>query len=171
MVDKKKIEQLTKEFLLAIGENPERSGLEGTPKRVSEMCEELFSGMNNEPENLVTKFTAPSGENNIIEVDNIPVYSLCEHHLLPFFGSAKIRYIPRNGQVLGLSKFARIVDFFARKLQVQENLTFEIAEYLCKTLNPKGIEITLRCTHTCMTVRGVKASESITTTSIKRGEI
>ena len=171
MIDKNRIKELTRDFLIAIGDNPNRPGLQGTPERVADMCEEMFSGVNNEHENLITTFFEPNSEENVITISDIPVRSVCEHHLLPFFGNATIKYIPQNGKILGLSKFARIVDFFARKPQIQEKLTLEIADYLWKNLNPTGLEVTLDCTHTCMTVRGVKAADSSTKTTIKRGDI
>ena len=171
MVNKNKIKELTREFLIAIGENPDRLGLKNTPERVANMCNEMFSSLDGTDENLMTTFFEEKSEENTITVSNLPVFSVCEHHLLPFFGDATIKYIPRNGKILGLSKFARIVNFFARKLQIQENLTLEIVDYLWENLNPIGLEVTLDCVHTCMTVRGVKAMNSSTKTTIKRGEI
>lgn len=171
MLDKEKIKKLAHEFLIAIGENPERAGLKDTPERVANMCEEMFSGLNNPGNNLVTTFSEPNSSGNIVEINKIPVRSVCEHHLLPFFGFANIKYIPKNGKILGLSKFARIVDFLSRKPHVQENLTSEIADYLWKILSPIGMEVSLQCTHTCMTIRGVKAEDSITRTTAKRGDI
>ena len=170
-MNNEKIKNLTREFLIAIGENPDRDGLKDTPQRVATMCEEMFSGLNRPEDNLVTTFSEPHSSGNIVEINKIPVRSVCEHHLLPFFGFANIKYIPKNGKILGLSKFARIVDFLSRKLQVQENLTSEIADYLWEILNPLGIEVSLECTHTCMTVRGVKAESSTTKTTAKRGDI
>ncbi|MBR2734742.1 MAG: GTP cyclohydrolase I [Clostridia bacterium] len=171
MLDKEKIKKLTHEFLIAIGENPDREGLKNTPERVANMCGELFSGLDSPEDNLVATFSEPKSNGNIVEISKIPVRSICEHHLLPFFGFANIKYIPKNGKILGLSKFARIVDFLARKPQVQENLTSEIADYLWDLLSPVGVEVTLECTHTCMTVRGVKAENSATKTTAKRGDI
>ena len=171
MLDKEKIKNITREFLIAIGENPEREGLKDTPERVANMCEEMFLGLDCPKNNLVVTFSEPKSSGNIVEVNKIPVRSVCEHHLLPFFGFANIKYIPQNGKILGLSKFARIVDFMSRKPHVQENLTSEIADYLWEILSPIGIEVSLECTHTCMTVRGVKAENSTTKTTSKRGEI
>lgn len=171
MLDKEKIKKLTHEFLIAIGENPQREGLKDTPERVANMCAEMFSGLESPEENLVTTFSEPNSIGNVVEIGKIPVRSVCEHHLLPFFGFANIKYIPGNGTILGLSKFARIVDFLSRKPSVQENLTSEIADYLWKVLSPIGVEVSLECTHTCMTVRGVKAENSATKTTAKRGEI
>ena len=171
MLDKEKIKNLTREFLIAIGENPEREGLKNTPERVANMCEEIFSGLENPKDNLIATFSEPKSSGSIVEINKIPVRSVCEHHLLPFFGFADIKYIPKNGKILGLSKFARIVDFLARKPQVQENLTSEIADYLWKALSPVGLEVSLECAHTCMTIRGVKAENSTTKTTSKRGDI
>jgi len=170
MLDKEKIKKLTHEFLIAIGENPKREGLKDTPERVANMCEEIFSGLESPEENLITTFSEPKSSGNTVEILKIPVRSVCEHHLLPFFGFANIKYIPKNGKILGLSKFARIVDFLSRKPQVQENLTSEIADYLWKVLSPTYVEVSLECTHTCMTVRGVKTEDSITKTTAKRGD-
>ncbi len=170
MLDKEKIRKLTYEFLVAVGENPEREGLKGTPERIANMCEEMFSALNHFEDNLVTTFAEPNSSGTIVEISEIPVRSICEHHLLPFFGFANIKYIPKNGKILGLSKFARIVDFFSRKPQVQENLTSEIADYLWKILSPVGLEVSLECTHTCMNIRGVKTENSSMKTTAKRGD-
>lgn len=171
MLDKEKIKNLTREFLIAIGENPDRDGLRDTPERVANMCAEIFSGLSRPEDNLVTTFHEPKSNGNLVEVTKIPVRSVCEHHLLPFFGFASIKYIPKGGKILGLSKFARIVDFLSRKPQVQEALTSEIADYLWETLSPIGLEVSLECTHTCMTIRGIKAEDSSTKTTATRGEI
>ncbi len=171
MVDKNKIEKLTYEFLIAIGESPEREGLKDTPKRVAKACEELFGGLDNKEPNLIKEFYEPKVYNEIVEVNDIPVFSVCEHHIMPFFGKASIKYKPKNKCVLGLSKFARIVDHFSKKPQIQEKLTAEIADYIWENLSPFGVEVTLECTHTCMTGRGVKSRESTTRTTIKRGDI
>lgn len=170
MINKDKIKELAREFLIAIGEEPEREGLKNTPIRVAEMCEELFSNQISE-EHLATTFCEPESDGNIVEINNIPVRSICEHHLLPFFGYANIKYIPKDGKILGLSKFSRIVDYFSKKPQVQENLTSEVAEYLWTVLSPEGLEVTLECTHTCMTIRGVKSINSTTKTTRKIGDI
>ncbi|MDO4200105.1 MAG: GTP cyclohydrolase I [Clostridia bacterium] len=171
MLDKEKIKKLTHEFLVAIGENPEREGLKNTPERVANMCEEMFSGLGCAEDNLITTFSEPNSSGNTVEITKIPLRSICEHHLLPFFGFANIKYIPKNGKILGLSKFARIVDFLAKKPHVQENLTSEITDYLWEVLEPIGVEVSLECTHTCMTIRGVKAENSTTKTTVKRGDI
>ncbi len=164
MIDKDKIQHLTYELLKALGENPEREGLKETPKRVANMYAEICSGLENSPENLIKFFDETSHTSDLIEVNNIPVNSICEHHLLPFVGTASIKYIPRNGVILGLSKFARVVDYFSKKPQVQERLTYEIAEFLFSKLNAQGVKVTLECTHTCMTIRGAKANGSTTKT-------
>lgn len=171
MINKEKIKNLTREFLIAIGENPDRDGLKDTPQRVADMCEEMFLGLSLPKDNLVTTFSEPRSNGNIVEINNLPVRSVCEHHLLPFFGFANIKYVPKNGKILGLSKFSRIVDFLSRRPHVQENLTSEIADYLWEILEPISVEVTLECTHTCMTVRGVKTESSMTKTTAKRGDI
>lgn len=165
MIDKNKIQSLTYELLKAIGENPEREGLKETPQRIAQMYEEICSGLHNSPDNLIKLFTETSNISGLIEIRDIPVYSICEHHLLPFMGTANIKYIPKNGVILGISKFARIVNHFARKPQVQERLTSEIAEFLFSKLDAKGVEVTIECTHMCMVMRGAKAMGSTTKTT------
>lgn len=171
MTDKNKIQSLTYELLKAIGENPEREGLKDTPRRIAEMCEEIFSGVNTNPENFVKLFKEDSQTSDIVEINDIPVYSVCEHHLLPFFGKANIKYIPKDGNIMGISKFPRIVNCFAAKPQVQERLTREIAEFLFNKLNPQGIKVTLECSHMCMIMRGIKAQGSMTKTTSVFGNI
>lgn len=169
MINKEKIEKLTYELLLALGEDPARSGLAETPKRVAGMYCELCSGLDEDPKKFVKLFKSDSMDDDIIEITDIPVCSLCEHHLLPFKGKAHIKYIPKNGVIMGISKFARIVQCFAKKPQVQENLTAQIADFLIENLNARAVEVTLECEHTCMTVRGVKATGAITRTTAMRG--
>ena len=172
MIDKQKIQELTYEFLKAIGENPEREGLLDTPKRVANMCEEIFGSVNFKNSDMkLKKFTESCCNSGTVEIKNIPVFSVCEHHLLPFFGDATIKYIPRNDTILGISKFSRVVDNFSRKPQLQERLTAEILDYLWKELSPKGLKVTLECKHMCMIMRGVKSINSATVTSAVKGEI
>lgn len=173
MIDISKIEILTKELLEALGENPKRPGLIETPKRVAQMYKELCSGLEKSPDNLVKVFEEEAvncSKAEIIEINDIPVYSICEHHLLPFTGTANIRYIPRDGRIMGLSKFARVVDYFSRKPQVQERLTAEIAEFLYKNLSPVSVQVTLECEHLCMVMRGIKAHGCTTKTTFTCGE-
>ncbi len=173
MIDTEKIEKLTKELLEALGEDPNRNGLKETPKRVSQMYKELCLGLEKSPDNLIKVFEEEKincQEKEIIEINDIPVYSICEHHLLPFIGTASIKYIPQNGKIMGLSKFARVVNYFSRKPQVQERLTAEIAKFLYEMLNPTGVQVTLECEHLCMVMRGTKAYGSKTKTTFACGE-
>lgn len=167
MIEKEKIEAAIKLFLEGIGEDPNRIGLLDTPHRISNMCLELFSATN--PKNNIEKiktFEAPN--NNMVLQKNINFYSLCEHHLLPFFGYAHIAYIP-NGKVLGLSKLARCVDISSKKLQLQENLTNEIAQKIISYVNPKGVIVMLEAEHLCMTMRGIKKPGTKTITYVTKG--
>jgi len=167
-MDKKKIERAITEILVAIGENPRRKDLEKTPQRVAQMCEEIFSGINQEPEKEL-EVILDQKHDEIILLKNIPIYSLCEHHLLPFIGKVHIAYIPRQGRVTGLSKIARVVDILSRRLQVQERLTTQIAEILMKKLKPLGCMVVIEAEHLCMSFRGVKKPGTVTVTSAVRG--
>lgn len=171
MINTEKIKQLTYELLEALGEDPQREGLKETPERVAKMYFELCSGLNKSADNLIKTFKENKNENDIIVIQDIPVYSLCEHHLLPFTGVASIKYVPQDGVIMGLSKFARIVDHFSKRLQVQERLTAEIADFIFSKLIPQGVEVTLECEHLCMTMRGIKAQGSRTKTTAIRGNI
>ena len=168
-VDKPRIEAAVRELLAAIGEDPEREGLIDTPGRVARACEEIFGGMQEDPSlHLLRQFNEPGNENMVI-VKDIPFSSMCEHHLLPFTGKAHICYLPRNGRITGLSKLARCVVGYAHRPQVQERLTHQVADALVERLNPLGVLVVLEATHTCMTMRGIKSSGSLTTTSAVRG--
>ncbi len=169
MINKEKIKQLTYELLEALGEDPQRQGLKETPERVAEMYTELCSGLNESADDLIKTFKVNENQSDIIEIRDIPVYSLCEHHLLPFTGTASIKYIPKDSVIMGLSKFARIVDRFSRRLQIQERLTAQIADFIFSSLGAKGVEVTLECEHLCMTMRGIKAHGSRTKTTAVRG--
>ncbi|MDE6385185.1 MAG: GTP cyclohydrolase I FolE [Eubacterium sp.] len=166
--NKKKIENAVKEILLAVGENPERAGLIETPRRVANMYEEIFSGLSENPKKHLKFFDEKSNDEMVI-VRDIPFSSMCEHHLLPFVGKAHIAYIPSDNKIIGLSKLARIVDNFAKKPQVQERLTHDIADFLEKNMKPKGVAVILEAEHMCMTIRGAKAPGSKTQTSALRG--
>ncbi len=167
-MDHKKIEEAVKLFLEGIGEDVNREGLYDTPGRIAKMCEEIFGGLNRDANVYLNKtFTAINNE-IIIEKD-IPFYSVCEHHLLPFYGKAYIGYIP-DGRVAGLSKLARTVETFARRPQIQEQLTAQIADTIMKYLKPKGVIVLLEAEHMCMTMRGVQKPGTITTTFLCRGE-
>lgn len=165
-MNKKKIEESVKVILEAIGENPKREGLKETPRRVAEMYEEIFSGIKKEVKLKVLK-----GENHdeIILMKDIPLYSVCEHHLLPFIGKSHVAYIPAGGRITGFSKLVRLVDTLSKKLQVQERLTTQIAEIIMDTLKPKGVLVIIEAEHLCMTMRGINKPGTLTITSAVRG--
>ncbi len=166
-MDHKKIEEAVKLFLEGIGEDVNREGLADTPKRIAKMCEEIFGGLNRDAgEYLHKTFTAVNNE--IIIEKEIPFYSVCEHHLLPFYGKACIGYIP-DGRVAGLSKLARTVETYAKRPQIQEQLTAQIADDIMKYLKPKGVIVLLEAEHMCMTMRGVQKPGTRTTTYVGRG--
>lgn len=166
-VDVARIEKAVKEILLAVGEDIEREGLRGTPGRVASMYAELLAGMQEDPkEHIKSVFTEKYDE--VVLLRDIPFYSICEHHLMPFIGSAYVAYLP-TGTVLGVSKLARIVDSFARRLQVQERLTEQIADFMMDSLKPKGVAVVLEAAHSCMTIRGIKKPGSVMVTSALRG--
>lgn len=166
-MDQKRIENAVREILLAIGEDPEREGLKETPHRVAKMLEEIFGGLQQDPTDYLKTFKMENNE--MVVVRDIPLYSMCEHHLLPFVGKAHIAYIPGNGRVLGLSKLARIVNCYARRPQIQEKLTAQIADFIEQNLQAQGVAVVLEAEHLCMTMRGVKASGAQTVTSALRG--
>ena len=166
-MDLKRIENAVREILLAIGEDPEREGLLETPARVARMYEEVFSGLEKDPKEHLKTFE--TGHDEMVVVRDIPLYSMCEHHLLPFVGKAHIAYIPSDGTVIGLSKLARIVDSFARRPQLQERLTAGVADFLYKELNALGVAVVIEAEHLCMTMRGAKAAGAVTQTSALRG--
>lgn len=166
-VDKERIANAVREILLAVGENPDREGLRDTPNRVARMYEELFSGLESKPaERLSARFAETYDE--LVVLRDIPFNSVCEHHLMPFEGTAGVAYLP-DGKVVGISKLARVVDDFAHRPQVQERLTSQIADVIDDVLHPKGVAVVLRATHTCMTCRGVKKAGSVMVTSAVRG--
>lgn len=169
-MDKKRIEAAVREILLAIGENPDREGLEETPRRVADMYEEIFSGLEEDPHRHLKLFNETQND-EMVTVRDIPLYSVCEHHLVPFFGVAHIAYIPRNGRVIGLSKLARIVNCFARRPQLQERLTSQIADFLEKEIDPQGVAVIIEAEHLCMTMRGARAAGCRTQTSALRGRM
>ena len=167
-MDKARIDRAVREILLAIGENPDREGLRETPQRVSNMYEEVFSGLTVDPQKLVTIFETEGHEEMVILRD-IPFYSMCEHHLLPFFGKAHIAYIPTKERLSGLSKLARVVEAVSRRPQLQERITTQVADTLMKVLKPFGVLVIVEAEHLCMTMRGVKKAGSKMTTSAVRG--
>ena len=168
-IDKPRIEAAVREILEAIGEDPERDGLQRTPARVASMYEEIFSGLHENPgQHLTVTFEAQHDE--MVMVRDIAVTSLCEHHLVPFSGRAHVAYIPGDdGRITGLSKIARLVDGFARRPQVQERLTTQIADTIDEVLRPKGVLVVIEAEHLCMSMRGVKKAGTLTITSAVRG--
>lgn len=167
-MDKERIQNAVREILIAVGEDPDREGLIETPKRVANMYEEIFAGLTEDPKQHIKLFNEHSNDEMVI-VKDIPFYSMCEHHLLPFFGKAHIGYIPSDNKIIGLSKLARIVDNFAKKPQVQERLTSDIADFLNDNLQPKGVAVIMEAEHMCMTMRGARAAGAKTQTSALRG--
>ena len=166
-MDLARIEQAVREILAAAGEDPDREGLRKTPARVARMYEELFSGLEKDPgRHLTANFTEQYDE--LVVLRDISFNSMCEHHLMPFEGRAHIAYLPA-GQVVGISKLARVVDDFAHRPQVQERLTSQIADLLMERLEAKGVAVVLQATHTCMTCRGIRKSGSVMVTSAVRG--
>jgi len=166
-MDIPRIESAVREILLAVGEDPGREDLRETPMRVAHMCAELFEGLAEDPAKHLKVFHQASDE--MVIVRDIPFYSMCEHHLVPFFGKAHIAYLPRGGKVIGLSKLARIVNCYARRPQLQERLTSQVADLLYRGLPCAGVAVVLEAEHLCMTMRGAKASGAQTRTSALRG--
>ncbi|MGN0364204.1 MAG: GTP cyclohydrolase I FolE [Bilifractor sp.] len=167
MIDKVKVEQAVRLFLEGIGEDPDREGLKGTPDRIARMSEELFSGTDEAARKALSVTFACPSDNLVLEKD-IQFYSLCEHHLLPFFGQVHIAYIP-NGRVAGLSKLARTVEAFARRAQIQEKLTDQIATAVMDNLNAKGVMVVIEAEHLCMSMRGIKKPGTKTMTYVCKG--
>jgi GTP cyclohydrolase I len=167
-MDKKKIQKAVRMILEAVGENADREDLKKTPERVAEMYTEIFSGISKDPAKELEVLLAEKHD-EIVLLKDIPLYSVCEHHLLPFIGKVHIAYIPKNNKVTGLSKIARVVEILSKRLQVQERLTTEIAEILMKKLKPMGVMIIIEAEHLCMSMRGVKKSGVLTVTSAVRG--
>ena len=168
-VDRARVEAAVRELLAAIGEDPNREGLVGTPDRVARACEELFGGIGQDPAaHLRKQFHEESG-GGIVVVRDIPFHSMCEHHLLPFVGVAHVAYLPREGRITGLSKIARCVAGFAARPQVQERLTAQVADAMVAELEPEGVLVVMEAEHTCMTMRGIRAAGAKTTTLATRG--
>ena len=166
-VDIERIKKAVTEILTAVGEDVQREGIRETPKRVAEMYSELLAGMSEDPKkHLRSVFSENYDE--IVLLRDVPFYSICEHHLMPFIGKAHVAYLPK-GTVLGVSKLARVVDCFARRLQVQERLTDQIADFIMESLKPKGVAVVLEASHSCMTIRGIKKPGSVMVTSSLRG--
>ena len=167
-MDKKKIEKAIRDILIAIGQDPRRRDLRQTPRRVAEMYEEIFSGIKEIPEKEL-EVILEQKHDEIILLKGIPLYSICEHHLIPFIGRAHIAYIPKGGRVTGLSKLARVVDILSKRPQVQERLTTQIAEIIMKKLKPRGVMVVIEAEHLCMSMRGVRKPGVLTVTSVVRG--
>ena len=167
-VDLNKIERGVKLILEGVGENPKRSGLKETPHRVARMFSEILGGLHENPTEQLQAIQDEKHDEMVI-IKNIPLYSMCEHHLLPFAGVAHIAYIPKGGRIVGLSKIARVVDILSRRLQVQERLTKQIADLVMEYLNPLGVMVVIEAEHMCMSMRGAKKPKSMTVTSAVRG--
>jgi GTP cyclohydrolase I len=167
--DEKRAENAVRELLLAVGEDPDREGLRETPARVARAYQEIFAGLRQRPEDVLTT-TFDLGHDEMVLVKDIEVMSCCEHHLVPFVGVAHVGYIPSaDGKITGLSKLARLVDVYARRPQVQERLTTQVADSLMKILEPRGVIVVVECEHMCMTMRGVRKPGAKTITSAVRG--
>jgi GTP cyclohydrolase IA len=169
--DEKRAENAVRELLIAVGEDPDREGLRETPARVARAYRELLAGLRQEPEDVLTT-TFDLGHDEMVLVKDIEIVSLCEHHLLPFHGVAHVGYIPADsGKITGLSKLARLVEVFARRLQVQERLTTQIADSLMRILEARGVIVVIEAEHMCMSVRGIRKPGATTTTSAVRGQL
>ncbi len=168
-VDRGRIEKAVREILEAIGEDPDRDGLLRTPERVADMYAEIFSGLHDDPDEVLD-VTFESGHDEMVMVRDIPLHSHCEHHLVPFVGKAHVAYIPNaDGRITGLSKLVRLVDVYARRPQVQENLTTQIADTLEAVLRPRGVLVSIEAEHLCMSMRGVRKPGTTTVTTAVRG--
>ena len=168
-VDKEKIQHAVREILEAIGEDPDREGLIETPNRVARMYEEIFSGLSEEPRDHLKVLFADEKHEELVLVKDIPFYSCCEHHLVPFFGKSHIAYLPKGGRLTGLSKLARVIDTLAKRPQLQERITKNAADIIMEELQPYGVLVVVEAEHMCMTMRGVKKPGSKTVTSAVRG--
>lgn len=167
-VDLQKIEEGVKSILVGIGEDPGRPGIQRTPKRVARMFKEILGGLAEDPA-IHMKIIQEEKHDEMVIIKDIPLYSMCEHHLLPFAGVAHVAYIPKEGRIVGLSKIARVVESFARRLQVQERLTKQIADLIAERLKPLGVMVVIEAEHMCMSMRGAKKPKSRTVTSAVRG--
>ncbi|MEU8133188.1 GTP cyclohydrolase I FolE [Streptodolium elevatio] len=169
--DQDRAERAIRELLIAVGENPDREGLKDTPARVARSYREIFAGLRQNPEDVLTT-TFDLGHDEMVLVKDIEVYSSCEHHLVPFHGVAHVGYIPsEDGQITGLSKLARLVDVYAKRPQVQERLTTQVADALVRILRPRGVIVVFECEHMCMTMRGIRKPGAKTVTSAVRGQL
>ncbi|HHX77429.1 MAG TPA: GTP cyclohydrolase I FolE [Firmicutes bacterium] len=169
MVDKEKIEKAVVMILEAVGEDPQREGLKNTPRRVARMYEEIFQGLERDPKEHLKTFFVEDKHDEMVLVKNISIYSMCEHHLLPFYGKAHIAYIPAGGRITGLSKLVRVVDDIARRPQLQERITTTVADTIMEVLRPEGVLVVVEAEHLCMSIRGVNKPGALTVTSAVRG--
>jgi len=167
-VDLQKIEKGIELILEGVGEDPQRAGLQRTPKRVATMFSQIFGGKDEDPAHELQPMDGEKHDEMVL-IKNIPLYSMCEHHMLPFAGVAHVAYIPKGGRIVGLSKIARVVDIYSRRLQVQERLTKQIADLIETQLNPLGVLVVIEAEHMCMSMRGTSKSKSLTITSAVRG--
>jgi GTP cyclohydrolase I len=167
-MDLKKIEKGVRLILEGVSENPDRAGLKTTPQRVARMFSEILGGIHENPEKHLRAIQQEKHDEMVL-IKNIPLYSMCEHHLLPFAGVAHVAYIPKGGRIVGLSKIARVVDGLSRRLQIQERLTKQIADLISDHLRPLGVMVVIEAEHMCMSMRGAKKPKSITVTSAVRG--
>lgn len=168
-MDMEKIQNAVRDILEAVGEDPDREGLLDTPKRIARMCEEIFSGLHQDPKDHLQIFFQEENHEEMVIVKDISFYSVCEHHLVPFFGKAHVAYIPKGGKLTGLSKLARVVETTAKRPQLQERIAKTIADSIMEVLQPYGVVVILEAEHMCMTMRGVKKPGSRTITSAVRG--
>lgn len=168
-MNKEKVEKAIADLIVALGEDAQKEALRETPQRVARMYEELLSGMEEDPCKHLKFFTEERLSSEIVVVKDIPVHSICEHHLLPFVGVAHIAYLPKGNKIIGLSKFARIADCFAKRLQVQERLTDQIAKFIYEKAEMSGVIVLIEAEHLCMTMRGIKAAGSKTRTAVFYG--
>lgn len=168
MIDRKKIEKAVSDILIAIGENKDREGLKDTPRRIARMYEEIFSGVRKDPKKELKTYKTKN-EDEMIIIKDIPFYSVCEHHLLPFFGKAHVVYIPKENKITGFSSLVRVIDVMARRPLLQERLTHEIADFLMANLTPMGVMVVIEAEHLCLSMIGVKKPGTLTVTSAIRG--
>ena len=168
-MDKEKIERAVRDILEAIGEDPEREGLIETPKRIAKMYEEIFVGLDQDPREHLEKIFPGEEHEELVIVKDIPFYSMCEHHFVPFFGKAHVGYLPKDGRLTGLSKLARVVETVSKRPQLQERLTSSVADIIMEKLAPYGVIVVVEAEHMCMTMRGIKKPGSSTITSAVRG--
>lgn len=168
-MEKQKIQKAVRALLEAVGEDPSREGLRDTPRRVADFYEEALQGFSVDPRKILTVYYEKENHEEIVLIKDIPFYSLCEHHLLPFFGKATVAYIPKKDRLLGISKLVRVVEAYSRRLQLQERLTKQIADTVMEVAKPHGAMVVVEAEHLCMTMRGVKKPGSKMITSAMRG--